>query len=324
MSKRVWLWVCGVLVVLAFFATGPRVNLEYQLKTPQLPADLDDYLRGSEAGVPDLVPDTEKRIVWADDRQKTRTPLALVYIHGFSATRQEISPVCERLAARLGANLFLTRLTGHGRTGAAMAEATIEDWLQDGIEALAMGQRLGERVVLIGTSTGATLISWLLANGHQNSVAGAVMISPNFGPRDPLSELLLWPWGAQMARMVEGPVWRWQPINERHERFWTTEFPVEALPTMMGLVKLARESDLGKVRVPLLALFNSGDRIVNSDAIKTYFDRFGSQRKQLVEIKTTGDPQRHVLAGDVLSPGTTDEIVDRIAEFSTRTIQIRP
>lgn len=297
------------------FASGPRVNLSYELHAPQLPQDLDAHVRKLENTIPDLVPGTEKTILWANPSRPQRTPLALVYLHGFSATRREISPAGERIAARLGANAFFTRLTGHGRDGAAMAQASVEDLLQDGVEALAIGRRLGEELILVGTSTGATLATWLLANGYAADVAASVWLSPNFGPRNRMSELLLWPWGAEIARLIKGPLHEWRAVNPSQERFWTTSYPVQALPTMMGLVALARASDLSKVRAPLLVLYNPHDRIVRSEAIETEFQRLGSQHKRLHVIDQPGDPQRHVLAGSILSPTTMDEVVALIEEF---------
>ncbi|MDD4273595.1 MAG: hypothetical protein PHG14_07705 [Desulfobacter postgatei] len=38
-----------------------------------------------------------------------------VYIHGFSATRKETAPLSDLVAKTLNANLFYTRLSGHGR-----------------------------------------------------------------------------------------------------------------------------------------------------------------------------------------------------------------
>ena len=84
----------------------------------------------------------------------------------------------EEVARALGANLFFTRLTGHGRTGAAMAEATAEDWLADMAEAMEIGRRLGQRVVVIGTSTGGTLAAIAATDPQLNAgLAGTVLIS---------------------------------------------------------------------------------------------------------------------------------------------------
>jgi alpha-beta hydrolase superfamily lysophospholipase len=40
-------------------------------------------------------------------------------------------------------------------TGAEFASISAQDWLDDARETLAIGRRIGERVVMIGTSTGA-------------------------------------------------------------------------------------------------------------------------------------------------------------------------
>jgi alpha-beta hydrolase superfamily lysophospholipase len=211
--------------------------------------------------------------------------------------------------------LYYARLTGHGRDGAAMADASVASWAQDGVEALAIGRKLGDKVVVVATSTGATLATWLLANGYGNDVAAAIMVSPNFRPHDPMSEMLLWPWGEQIARVVVGPNFRWTPINDRHRRYWTTEFPVAALLPMMGMVEVARRSDLGRVRAPVLVFYSTQDHIVDSSATERQFARFGSSQKRLVRIDHAEDPQQHVLAGDILSPNMTDEVVRRTHEF---------
>jgi pimeloyl-ACP methyl ester carboxylesterase len=154
--------VCFALVlavILLVFFAGPRVSLEPDLKPIALPEDLDEYLKQSEAAFSDIVPGAEKTIIWANP-EKTKTTLAVIYLHGYSATRQETAPLSEHIAKKLGANLFCTRLSGHGRGGAAMAEACANDWLNDSLEALAIGKRLGEKIIIISVSTGGTLAAW--------------------------------------------------------------------------------------------------------------------------------------------------------------------
>ena len=89
--------------------------------------------------------DAAKRIVWAGAAGQ-KTPLAVIYVHGFSASAEEIRPVPDEVAKALGANLFYTRLAGHGRSGDAMAEPLAGDWIEDMAEAMAILQKLsGER-----------------------------------------------------------------------------------------------------------------------------------------------------------------------------------
>ena len=123
--------------VATVLALGPRVRFEEAWIEPTLPDDLDAWLAEAEAGVPDLRDGDERAIVWLDSEERTPTPLSIVYLHGFSADRHEMEPVISDLAAELGANLYFSRLAGHGRDRTAMAEATVEAWLADTAEALA-------------------------------------------------------------------------------------------------------------------------------------------------------------------------------------------
>ncbi len=149
---------------------------------PREPQAVEPWLLTRDAREPGVRPGTERQVRWASG-QAARTPLALVYLHGYSATRQEVSPLTEELAAALGANLYLTRLSGHGRDGEAMREATAEALREDAREALAIGKAIGDRVVLVSTSTGGTLSTWLAAGNPDPSLAALVLISPNFAAR---------------------------------------------------------------------------------------------------------------------------------------------
>jgi len=295
---------------------GPRVRVgETGVREVEIPSDVEAYLSERESAVPGLRDRDGKTVVWADPARREVTDLALVYIHGFSADRHEISPVAERVADSLGANLFLTRLAGHGQTPAAMGEATAEDWLQDTEEALAVGGRLGRRIVLIGTSTGGTLALWGAGRERRRArLAAVVLISPNFGPRNRQAEMLLWPWGGALARVLQGPERCFEPLNAEQARHWTTCYPTRALVPMMALVEHVRSSDLGRVRAPLLGVYSPVDAVVDAQATERLLPRLGSVRRELVTLEGE-DPSHHVIAGDIISPGSTDRTVAEILRF---------
>ncbi|MFI8381491.1 alpha/beta hydrolase [Pseudomonas sp. NPDC079086] len=302
-----------VLLALAF-SLGPVPTVDTQLTPIQLPADLDHYLAETEARYPDITPGAEKTIVWAHPDQR-QTDLAIIYLHGYSATRQETAPLSDQLAKQLGANLFYTRLTGHGRSGAAMAEASVHDWLQDTQEALQIGQRLGKQVLVIGTSTGATLATWLALQSDNPQVLAYIMVSPNFAPKDPAATVLTWPWATHFVPLLLGPEHQWQPRNAEQARFWTHRYPVQALLPMMALVKYVREQPLEQISTPILTIYSPDDQVVSPGEIKTAFTRFGSAHKQLIALKDTQDPSHHVLAGDILSPRDTARVSLAIMQF---------
>jgi len=307
-----------ILVILTLvFLTGPRPKIDLKIKPIQLPIDLDRYLAGSESNYPDIVPGTEKTIIWANDK-KTKTPRSIIYLHGYSATRQETTPLADELAAKLGANLFYTRLSGHGRTGAAMVEPTVNDWLNDAMEAFEIGKRLGDKVIVIGVSTGGTLAAWLARQPSMDEGLAYVLISPNFAPRDSNAEILTLPWAKQFVPIILGSTYSWIPQNDRHAQYWTHNYPSKALVTMMGLVKFVRQSDLESIKKPVLVIYSPNDQVIDPIEVERRFRQIGSQIKEIIPITDSGDPDNHVLAGDILSPDNTEVVRELILDFISR------
>jgi len=322
MYRRLQIVVLSVLFVVGVVLVGPRERVDPNavLDPPALPetlAELSPWLAEREAQVPALRPAAAKGIVWADAEAPARTPLAVVYLHGYSATRVEMAPLADSVAAALGANLYYPRLRGHGRDGPAMAEARPEDWLRDTREALAIAARLGERIVVIGTSTGGTLGLWAAAEAPERAaLAGLVLLSPNFAPANPRSRLLTAPWGAWLARLVQGPEYRWEPANDEQAAGWTTAYPTAALPRMMALVDgVNRPELLARIEAPTLVLYAPGDQVIDIEALEAGFATIGAPIKQRIAIEDSEAPSQHVIAGDILSPGTTRPIARQIVEF---------
>ncbi len=305
-----------VTALLALWTVGPRPTFVERWEEPELPDDLDVWAAQREVGVPDLREGDGRSIVWADPEVRGRTPLSLVYLHGFSADRHEMEPVISHLGADLGANVFFTRLAGHGRDGAAMAEATVEDWLADAVEALAVGARLGDRVALIGTSTGGTLASWVAARPEAGDrVAAMILVSPNFHPKDRNSRVFLQPWGEKIAGLVIGKERCWEPMNQAQQRHWTTCYPIEAITPMMALVERVRMMDLSSVTVPTLGIYSPDDNVVDARETDARMAAMTGARVVTVDVPTATDPSHHVLAGDIVSPESNDDVRRLMLEF---------
>lgn len=300
----------GILVI-ALATPAPPAS-EPVFPVPASVTALDEALAAAEARVPDLRPGSERRVVWADAARGSRKPLALVYLHGFTATRQEVAPVADRAAAALGANLYYARVPGHGRTADAMAEATLEGWQREGENALAIGHLLGERVVLMGTSTGGTLATWLAA--RHPDVAAVVLVSPNYGPQAAGADLAALPGGQGLVRLVQGNYREYATHGLLHAQHWTARYSTMAIPPMMRLVNAARAIDPATIQVPVIAFYSPRDTVVRPDAVEQRVARWGASLKRLVAVETQ-DPDRHVLAGDALSPGTTAQVTAAIVEF---------
>lgn len=288
-----------------------------------LPEDLDGWLAAREGLLEDLTPGTGKRIVWAGPPGQI-TPLSLVYLHGFSATHREMHPVPERVAAALGANLYLARLAGHGQDGAALARATAEDWLTDLAEAMAIGGRIGSRIVVVGTSTGGSLALAGLgtpdlraALPHADRVAGLVLVSPNLRLRRAEARLLDLPLARHWGPWVAGAEVGFQPENDDHGRYWTTRYPTVATLPMARLMRAARAVDPAGIGVPLLLIQSPDDRVVDPGAALSMADRWGGTVERMEPRAGPGvDPHAHVPGGDILSPALTGPVSARISDWA--------
>lgn len=306
------LWLAGLVLLgaLALWLIGPREEVDLSGFDIVLPEDLDGYLRDRETAA-GAAPGTEATILWAGS-PGARTPLALVYLHGFSATRAELSPVAEEVAAALGANLYLARLAGHGLPGAAMAGPTATDWVRDAAEAVAIGRRLGERVVVIGTSTGATFA--VLAAQAGEEADAYVLVSPNFRIRNRAAMLLTWPAARWWVPLVTGRERSWVPQTPDHARWWTERYPTVALLPMAAAVLAARAAPVERIRAPVLAVFRDGDQVVDPAATRVLLARWGGPVTILNPEPVAGDdPENHVIAGAILSPGATPEMIRALA-----------
>ncbi|WP_420409565.1 alpha/beta hydrolase [Hoeflea sp.] len=317
--KRKLLYLVIFLIVAGglLFLLGPRpvIDSEVRFDEATLPEDIESYIRNAEARYDDLRPGNERQIVWAYPASQARTPLAIVYIHGYSASPGETRPMPDLVAKELGANLYFARLAGHGRSGDAMLEGSVQAWLDDFAEALAIGRRLGEKVVVMATSTGATLATYAASRPELvRDVAGMVQISPNYALQAAGSGLLTIPWAETLLPLIGGERRSWEPRNAMHAQYWTYEYPNLALPQMGGLIDLAADVDPSEITIPSLFIYSPMDSVIVPEKARAMAARWGGPAKT-IEVTDSDDPNNHVIAGDALSPGTTDRIAAEAAAW---------
>ena len=282
-----------IVALVAAYLLGPRpATPSYSTTLPKLTNDLqqlEDNVRAHEAALP-LKPDVQARIIWADTTRSI-TDIAIVYLHGFSGTWHDGSPAIEDVARRTGANLYLARLHGHGlRVAEPLLDYSPDSVYADAVRALAVGKRLGRKVVIIGTSTGCTL-GLLLAARFQNDVASVVNWSPNIRLRHPLSFLSNNPWGLSLTRLVVGGDYRATKMqNPERAKYWYMKYRIEGIQQLQELLETSMTKEtFSAIKQPVLTMCwyrdeQTQDSIVSVDAMRTMHDQLGSTRKRFLPL----------------------------------------
>ena len=321
---RLLKWAGTLLLVLVLGVTaavllGPvtQVDLASRFKSETIGADLDVWLEEQEQAFPGIVPGTEKQVIWAG-AEGEKTPTAIVYLHGFSGSSVDIKPVPDLAAEALGANLFYTRLTGHGLGGPALGAATAEAWIDDTAEALAIGRRLGDRVLVIATSTGGTLATMAMADPDvSQDVAGLVLISPNFRMKSKKARILDLGYAPVWAPWLMGPEYSTTPTSQAHEAYWTISYPTSALFHVAALIRAALTIDPSTLEVPLLVLYSPNDQVVEQARTVSFLEDWGGPiRWEPREMTDPDDPNSHMITGDIRSPSQSTATVATILDWA--------
>lgn len=287
-KKRYVLPVLGALGI--FMGPSPRfADFDGQIKAAALPLpEIDGWLAAREDTVALLKPDNHSRIVWADSVRKT--PWAIVYLHGFSASPMEGDPIHRELAQRYGCNLYLPRLAGHGLdTEESFLELTPAELLQSAKEAIAIGRLLGDSVLVMGTSTGCTLATYLAAESPE-WIDALMFYSPNFALANPAVELLTKPWGLYLGRAVQGGKYNRFTPPPGAEQYWTTAYRMEGVVCLQGLMdKTMNDEVFAGVRQPLFVGYyykneEEQDPVVSVAAIEHFCEVVGTPVAQFRKI----------------------------------------
>ncbi len=315
------LYAIAVLVLagIGLWLFGPREPMDgpREFANSDIGADVDAYLATAEAAFDDVQDGAQKRVIWAG-APGAKTAWSVVYLHGFSATSEEIRPVPDRLADGLGANLHFTRFTGHGRSSDAMAEGNVPDWRDDVTEALEIGRRIGERVIVIGTSTGGTMAALAAADpAEMRDVAGIAFVSPNFEVANSAATLLNWPTARQVVPVIVGETRGWEPVSEAQGKWWRTSYPTVAVLPMAAAVKAASSLDLGKITTPALFIFSDEDQVVSPERTRYVAANWGGDVTLMdIMVGPGDDAQSHVIAGDIMSPSQNDPVVEGMLNWA--------
>ncbi len=296
------------LIVLAYFV-GPRVEVpDYATTLPELPTDLaslKNLVQAREAAAPTR-PNNEARLVFADSVPAV-TDYAFVYLHGFAGSYRDGYPVNVNVPEIFGANVYLGRWSGHGlRAANALQEFTPAAAWEDARDALAIGKRLGRKVIIMSTSTGGTLALKLAAD-FPDDVHALINMGPNVEDDQPGAALLMTPWGHELAMLASfGSNKKISHEEPGAAQYFDTIYPSRALVDLQVLVQtIMDDATFSRIHCPVLTLyyqenFFQKDQHVEVSSYPEVHAKFGTpaQQNRLVALPT---PKTHFVGSDIKS-----------------------
>jgi esterase/lipase len=281
-------WIAGIIIVLFIgYIIGPKpAEPKFIMPVTTFPSslsDLEKQISNDEKEVKGLKPDNQARIIWADSLKKEKTKYVFLYLHGFSASQAEGDPIHKNLAKKYHANLYLARLAEHGieRGDSTMINLTTDNYVASAEAALEVAKKLGDEVIVIGTSAGGTL-TLFLASRHAE-IKAIVLYSPCVRLYDHTAAILDKHWGLQVARLFSGgPVKKYEADNELHARYWEVHYRIEALLALQNLISHTMNREVfSEIRCPVFLAYyfkneNEQDKTVSVPAMLKMFGELGT------------------------------------------------
>lgn len=310
--RRILLTLTGIILLFLLWLFRPDPTpLAFDLPE-SLPAagftveQAEKAIRDSELRAGPLKADNHARIYWNPEYLHSRAPCAIVYLHGFSATHSEGSPLHVRMARSLGCHLYLTRLHGHGLRARPLPDRFLDKYHKEGRRsgtpeplydfhpdsllhsaghALSVGTLLGEEVILMGTSMGGMLALYLAAR-FPESVDMLVLLSPliSFSPGP--FRYFDRPWFQRIMRLyLGGHLIEQTPANDDHRRYWYMNYHIRSLMELKHIKStLVSHTILSDVTQPVFTGYyykdeKNQDKVVSVSAIKDLEMRISTPEK---------------------------------------------
>lgn len=291
-------------------------------KIPDNLAELDSFISKRESTL-NLKPGTGARIVWNGGSDFKKTKYSIVYLHGFRASHPEGGPVHRKVAEHFGYNLFLSRLEEHGvNSEYPLLHLTEEKLLNSARFALKLGQKIGQKVILMGTSTGASLALWLASHEEfKDKISALLLYSPLIRFYGINQQLLMNPFIRSLLSFVPGKKYLIKASGTTYaeDRIWHNTYTLQAALVLGTFVEHhMQKQTFAKVDCPVFTGYyfknkHEQDNVVSVPAIKEMVTKLGT-RTELITAMNFPEAKTHVICNSLLSK-CVDEVIDSTKIF---------
>ena len=207
----------------------------------------------------------------------------------------------------------------------SLENVTTDQFVNSAEEAYSIAKKLGDSVVVMGTSFGGAL-SLYLASKHPET-KGLILYSPCIKLFDPNGEILDDRWGSAIAKAITGSDIRdYKPKNALHAQYWTTHYHINGVVQLQNFLTNAMTKEtFNKVKCPtfLAYWYKSTAEQDNVVSVPAMLEMYEQLNVPFVMKRTEPFPNvgNHVLASPILSKdvkhvqASTDAFVGQVLKM---------
>lgn len=315
------------------------------VSAPELHAPLLETIADPDAWLVQRLEEEAARGVWPQAMPRIhrnvdgRADTAILFIHGWGGTRAEGELVVNQIADEWNANVFYMRLPGHGRDAAAQLETKPPAYTRAVAEALNVTAALGDRVVVVGASTGGLLATWA-AGEYSEQIDATVLVSPFYDfAAGWVSPVLRNRASYSLVRLAMGrdryAGWEGMPAEERrdlpgYDDHWLVDQRTAAIKNLDGLRRglFRLPGFIEEVTAPVLLLHyykddDHKDTVVSTDAMLAAYARFNRGTAHPQSRRVPIADGNHVLTSQYVR-ADHDAVSDAVRSFFTDVIGPAP
>lgn len=290
------------IVIAALIAVDAyQSHITYTYNPKKLPATFDEYyqLKLKESKEKGVRPNNEEKLL----RFAPKTKIAMLYIHGYGASRGEGQFVLDTIAKKLKYNTYYLRLPGHGTNMDDHKNTEYYQILDTAIEAAQMTKLLGEKLVIIGTSMGGSIATYIAAE-HPDIPDAVVLVSPFYRFANPVGNALFFRPFFKTVLLFTTYRERHDPYDDPNDNwtmYWYGKNYWASLHSLLDLGDLIANDDIyKKVSCPVLLLYyykddKHKDGSAQVEAMLKAYDTFNNGKPHPLSRKVAIENGDHVL-----------------------------
>ena len=238
------------------------------------------------------------------------------FLPGFSTTNYQQRVFFEKLSKELNANIFLSRLSGHGRTYPGSKQMHADNYLDDTVEAIEIAKQLGDKVILAGFSLGGALTTAAsFEKKFSEDLDGVILFAPAY--IGTFRNTSMWLYAATFLDKIELDCNNYINASEIYDcnKYSTNVFEVLDGAEGGKIMNAIQEKDFTSNNVASLSFFDYDDTVLNSYETEKRLKLLNNKNNKIVAVNSgSKDITQHFIVG-FLNPELDEFYIKEISDW---------